>query len=42
VAPALSEHFAVSASREFVRALQPLASGAATLERYDAIKLEKL
>jgi hypothetical protein len=42
VAPALSEHFAVSASREFVRALQPLAAGAATLERYDAIKLEKL
>jgi hypothetical protein len=39
---ALSKHFAVVASREFVRALQPLIAGAATLERYDAIKLEKL
>jgi quinol monooxygenase YgiN len=37
---ALLAHFA--ASREFVRALQPLASAAATLELYDAIKLEKL
>jgi quinol monooxygenase YgiN len=39
---ALLAHFAVPASREFVRALQPLAAAAATLELYDAIKLEKL
>ena len=39
---ALLAHFAVPASREFVRALQPLASAAATLELYDATKLEKL
>jgi quinol monooxygenase YgiN len=39
---ALLAHFAVPASREFVRALRPLASAAATLELYDAIKLEKL
>jgi quinol monooxygenase YgiN len=40
--PALLAHFALPASREFVRALQPLAAAAATLELYDAIKLEKL
>jgi quinol monooxygenase YgiN len=39
---ALLAHFAVPASGEFVRALQPLAAAAATLELYDAIKLEKL
>jgi quinol monooxygenase YgiN len=39
---ALLAHFAVPASREFVRALQPLAAAAATLELYDATKLEKL
>ena len=39
---ALLAHFAVPASRHFVRALQPLASAAATLEIYDATRLEKL
>ena len=39
---ALMAHFAVPASREFVRALQPLASGATTIELYDATRLEKL
>ena len=39
---ALSAHFAVPASRDFVRALQPLASAASTLEIYDATRLEKL
>ena len=39
---ALLAHFAVPASREFVRALQPLAAATATLELYDATKLEKL
>jgi quinol monooxygenase YgiN len=39
---ALLAHFAVPASREFVRALQPLAAAAATLELYDATRLEKL
>jgi quinol monooxygenase YgiN len=33
---ALLTHFAVPASREFVRALQPLASAATTLEIYEA------
>jgi quinol monooxygenase YgiN len=33
---ALSAHFGVSASREFVRALRPLAATATTLEIYDA------
>jgi len=42
VQAALSAHFAVSVSREFVRALQPLTAGAAAIERYDTIKLEKL
>jgi len=35
-------HFAVPASRNFVRALQPLAAAPATIEIYDAAKLEKL
>ena len=39
---ALLTHFAVPASGEFVRALRPLAAAAATLELYDATKLEKL
>jgi quinol monooxygenase YgiN len=39
---ALLEHFAVPASRHFVRALQPLAAAATTIELYDATKLEKL
>jgi quinol monooxygenase YgiN len=39
---ALLAHFAVPASRDFVRALQPLAAGAATIELYDATQLEKL
>ena len=39
---ALLAHFAVPASREFVRALQPLASTASTIEIYDASKVEKL
>ena len=38
----LMAHFAVPASREFVRALQPLAVGAATVELYDATRLDKL
>ncbi|MDB5609788.1 MAG: antibiotic biosynthesis monooxygenase [Bradyrhizobium sp.] len=39
---ALQAHFAVPASRDFVRALQSLAATAATIELYDATKLEKL
>jgi quinol monooxygenase YgiN len=39
---ALLAHFAVPASREFVRALQPLAAATATLELYDATKFEQL
>ena len=39
---ALSAHFAVPASRDFVRALQPLASAGSTLEIYDATRLENL
>jgi quinol monooxygenase YgiN len=39
---ALVTHFAVPASRDFVRALQPLASSATTIEIYDATRLEKL
>lgn len=39
---ALLAHFAVPASRDFVRALQPLASAATTLEIYDATRLENL
>ena len=39
---ALLAHFAVPASRDFVRALLPLAASATTLELYDATKLEKL
>ena len=39
---ALLAHFAVPASRDFVRALQPLAATATTLEIFEAAKLEKL
>ena len=39
---ALLAHFAVPASREFVRALQPLAATATTLEIFEAARLEKL
>jgi len=39
---ALLAHFAVPASGDFVRALQPLAASATTLELYDATRLEKL
>src|SRR4051812_30524304 len=39
---ALLAHFAVQASRDFVAALRPLASAIATIEIYDATKLEKL
>jgi quinol monooxygenase YgiN len=39
---ALLAHFAVPASRAFVRALQPLAAGATSIEVYDATELEKL
>jgi hypothetical protein len=35
-------HFAVPASRDFVRALQSLADQATTIELYDATRLEKL
>jgi quinol monooxygenase YgiN len=39
---ALLAHFAVPASRDFVRALQPLAAVATTIQLYDATQLEKL
>ena len=39
---ALLAHFAVPASREFVKALQSLAATATTIELYDATRLEKL
>ena len=39
---ALLAHFAVPASRDFVRALQPLAAAATTIELYNATTLEKL
>ena len=38
----LLAHFAVPASRDFVRALQPLAAAATTIQLYDATQLEKL
>src|SRR6202008_76474 len=38
----LLNHFAVPASREFVKSLQSLGAAAATIELYDATKLEKL
>ena len=39
---ALLAHFAVPASRDFVRSLQSLAAAATTIEIYDATRLEKL
>ena len=39
---ALLAHFAVPASRAFVRALQPLAAASTTIQLYDATPLEKL
>jgi len=39
---ALLAHFAVPASRNFVRALQPLAAMSTTIEIYDATRIEKL
>ena len=39
---ALLNHFAVPASRDFVKSLQALAAAATTIELYDATKLEKL
>jgi quinol monooxygenase YgiN len=39
---ALLAHFAVPASCNFVRALQPLATTATTIEIYDATRLEGL
>jgi quinol monooxygenase YgiN len=38
----LLAHFAVPASRDFVRALQPLAAAASTIEIYDAKTVERL
>ena len=39
---ALLAHFAVPASRDFVRSLQALAEAATTIELYDATRLERL
>src|SRR5947208_11894946 len=39
---ALTAHFAVPASRDFVRSLQSLAAAATTIELYDAHKIERL
>ncbi len=39
---ALFYHFAVPASRDFVRSLQTLAAAATTIELYEATRLEKL
>ena len=39
---ALSAHFAVPASRDFVRTLRALATGAADIQIYDATRLEGL
>jgi quinol monooxygenase YgiN len=39
---ALLAHFAVPASREFVRSLQTLAAAATTIELYEASHIEKL
>src|SRR4030088_2264317 len=38
---ALLAHFAVPASRDFVRALQPLAAAATTIELYNATKMDR-
>lgn len=39
---ALLAHFAVPASRDFVRALHALAAGPTTIEIYDSTKVDKL
>jgi quinol monooxygenase YgiN len=39
---ALLTHFAIPASRDFVRALQPLAAAATTIQLYDDTELEQL
>ncbi len=39
---ALAAHFAVPASRDFVRALRPLATAIPAIEIYDATKMESL
>jgi len=39
---ALAAHFSVPASRDFVRALRPLAAAIAAIEIYDANKLDDL
>jgi quinol monooxygenase YgiN len=39
---ALSAQFAVPASRDFVRALQPLAAASSTIEIYEARKLDSV
>jgi quinol monooxygenase YgiN len=39
---ALQAHFAVPASRDFIRALQPLVAASPTIEIYDATRLEGL
>ena len=39
---ALLNHFAVPASRDFVKSLQTLAAAATTIELYEATRLEKL
>ena len=39
---ALLAHFAVPASRDFVKSLQSLAAAATSIELYDAARLEKL
>ena len=41
IAPLLA-HFAVRASRNFVRALQPLAAASTTIEIYDVTRIDKL
>jgi quinol monooxygenase YgiN len=39
---ALAAHFAVSASRDFVRSLQSLTAGPSTVEIFDATPVENL
>jgi quinol monooxygenase YgiN len=39
---ALLDHFAVAASRDFVKSLQSLAAAATSIELYEATRLEKL
>jgi quinol monooxygenase YgiN len=38
----LLDHFAVAASRDFVKSLQSLAAAATSIELYEATRLEKL